>query len=290
MFEIDMLISILYFIDEKVDWVIYEVGLGGRLDATNVIKPVVSAITNIDYDHMNILGDSLDKIAFEKGGIIKENSALITTEQKEVPLRVLEELCNQRHAKFMSLELPDINKRLGSFNFKVKDIDIELKGQGLYQRDNATLAISIVKYLDLNIENSLIKKAVESTSWAGRFEEIQPNVYLDGAHNKEGVRRLIESLPMLPKPWVVVFSALGDKDHHDMIENLKNHVDTLIITEFDFYRAAKAEELNEGFGVSTYKDFREAINKGLELKENGTLLVTGSLYFISDARAYLLEK
>ena len=289
MFEIDMLISVLYFLDEKVDWVVYEVGLGGRLDATNVINPVVCGITNIDFDHMSILGNTIAKIAFEKGGIIKDEGALITTELKEEALKVLKDLCVKHRASFSNPKLPDIHMIDGGFSFEVDGIELVLHNQGIYQRDNATLAVKLVKALDLDIGDDLIKLGIEKAQWAGRFEAVREGVFLDGAHNRQGVKRLLESLPMLPKPWIVVFSALGDKDHHDMIEAINDKVDTLILTEFEFYRAASVETLSDGFGVETYKDFKEAIDVGLKLKEKGTLLVTGSLYFISQAREYLLE-
>lgn len=289
MFEIDMLISVLYFLDEKVDWVVYEVGLGGRLDATNVIKPVVCGITNIDFDHMNILGNTLSEIAFEKGGIIKDGGALITTEVKEEALVVLRDLCAKRKASFSNPVLPEVSTFSGGFDFEVDGIKLSLHNQGIYQRDNATLSIKLIKALNLDISDEVIKLGVESTQWAGRFEAVRDGVYLDGAHNSQGVKRLIESLPMLPRPWIVVFSALGDKDHHDMIASIKDNVDTLILTEFEFYRAATVETLSEGFGVVTYKDFKKAIDEGMKLKGKGTLLVTGSLYFISQAREYLLE-
>lgn len=288
MFEIDMLISILYFIDEKVDYIIYEVGLGGRLDATNVIVPLVSGITNVDFDHMNILGNTLSEIAFEKAGIIKEGVPVITTEVKEEVLNVFKDIADQKHATLTILDSPEIEMGNKSFVLKMEE-DILMENQGIYQKDNANLAIQLVTSLQLDIPFSSIKKGIEMTHWAGRFEEILPNVYLDGAHNDQGMSRLIESLDMLDKPWTVVFTALLDKSHHEMLMKLSKKVDNLIVTEFDFYRAEKAEVLAEDLDVLIIKDYKEAIEKGLELKEKGTLLITGSLYFISDARSYLLE-
>ena len=288
MFEIDMLISVLYFIDEKVDYVVYEVGLGGRLDATNVITPLVCGITNVDFDHMNILGDTLPEIAFEKAGIIKPNIPVFTTETKQEVLDVFENISKERHAPFKKVISYETILNDKSFTLLYKE-PIEMRNQGIYQKDNASLAISIIESLSLDIDAKVIKAGIEKTHWKGRFEEVVPDVYVDGAHNMQGMTRLIESLDMLPKPWIVVFSALGDKAHHEMLEKLVKKVDQLIVTEFEFYRAEKAEVLAEGLNVSIIKNYKEAIDQGFKDKEKGTLIVTGSLYFISDARAYILE-
>ncbi len=288
MFEIDMLISVLYFLDESVDYVVYEVGLGGRLDATNVITPLVSGITNVDYDHMNILGDTIEEIAFEKAGIIKQCIPVITTETKLNVLNVIKKIAAENQASLCVLDSPKYTLGDKSFTLDIED-GITMRNQGIYQKDNANLAINLIKSLKLNIDFETIKRGIEKTHWAGRFEEIIPNVYLDGAHNDQGMTRLIESLNMLPKPWTVVFTALLDKSHHEMLEKLSSKVDNLIVTEFDFYRAEKANVLAEGLDVIVIPDYKAAIQKGLQLKAKGTLLITGSLYFISDARAYLLE-
>lgn len=288
MFEIDMLISILYFLDEKVEYVVYEVGLGGRLDATNVITPLVSAITNVDFDHMNILGDTLEKIAYEKAGIIKKDIPIITTARKPEVLNVLKDISKKRGAPVTTLKPLKYQTNHKSFTLYYKE-PIEMKNQGIYQKDNANLAIHIIESLNLNISPKTIKEGIENTHWKGRFEEVVSDVYVDGAHNLQGMDRLIESLTMLPKPWIVVFSALGDKEHHEMLEKLVKNVDLLIVSEFEFYRAEKAEKLAEGLNVRVIKDYKKAIDTGYGLKEKGTLIVTGSLYFISDARAYILE-
>lgn len=290
MFEIDMLISLMYFKDQNVDWVIYEVGLGGRLDATNVITPVVSAITNIGYDHMQILGNTLAEIAYEKGGIIKQNGVLITTEDKEETLEVFKNICKERQAKLILVDKKEAIIEDKSYLFTLNNVEYKLTNQAIYQVDNATLALNIVKHLNIKLEDEKLKNAIEKTNWPGRFEEILPSVYLDGAHNKEGVSKLVESLKILPKPWVIVFTALGDKEHHDMIEKLLSQANKLIITEFNFIRAISAEELAEDFDVEIIADYKDAIEQGIKDKQDGTLIITGSLYFISEARSYLLQK
>src|SRR5699024_8794956 len=132
----------LYFLDEKVDYVVYEVGLGGRLDATNVIMPLVSGITNVDFDHMNILGDTLEEIAFEKAGIVKEGIPLITTARKPEVLNVLKDISKKRGAPITILKPLEYQTNHKSFTLFYKE-PIEMKNQGIYQKDNANLAIHI---------------------------------------------------------------------------------------------------------------------------------------------------
>lgn len=283
MFEIDMLISILYFLDEEVEWVVYEVGLGGRLDATNVITPKVIGITNVDFDHMGILGDTLDKIAYEKAGIFKKDVPIYTTETKLECLEVFSDRSQKLNAVVNQVKIP---KYQGNYNFNVLGIEIELVDQGIYQIDNATLAIYLIKALELEIKDSVIKKAIENTNWPGRFERVRDNLFLDGAHNEVGVLKMLKTLSDYPRPWRVVFTALGDKDHQKMVKTLYDAVDELIITEFDFYRAASAIDIANNLNVRVIKDYKQAIDYLLK-NSKGTSVVTGSLYFISDARAYI---
>ena len=167
-------------------------------------------------------------------------------------------------------------------------IPFVLNNTAVYQVANASLAAHVLKFLD--ISDAAIKKGIESTQWAGRFEEVQSGVYLDGAHNKMGVHQLALSMDSLPRPWILVFTALQDKDHQEMVSELESIFDEVIITQFDFYRAASAIELAGGRDVIIEEDYKKAIDKGIVLKKDGVCLITGSLYFVSEARAYLLNQ
>lgn len=284
MFEIDMFISIMYFRDEAVDYVVYEVGLGGRLDATNVIHPLVCAVTNIGYDHMGILGNTLEEIAGEKAGIFKPGVPVFTTEKNDSVLNVF----NEKTDLLNIVEIPQHTVGDKSYSYTLDGIEITLTNQGIYQISNSALALKILKYL--NIADESIKSGIENTSWAGRFEEISQGVYLDGAHNSMGIENLIKSMEILPKPWVVVFTALADKSHSEMVDRLEAVFDEVIITEFEFYRAAKAQDLALNHKVTIETDYKKAIQIGKDHRQSGTLIITGSLYFISEAREYLLLK
>ena len=290
MFEIDMLISALYYKQSNVDYVVYEVGLGGRLDATNVVTPKVTAITNIGFDHQAILGNTLAEIAGEKAGIIKSNTPLITSVQDSDALSVILEKSISMNAPYKHICIPHYNLVDKTINFEFEFKNYILKNQATYQVGNAALAIAIVNEVEPTITQEIIQEGLTSTHWAGRFEEILENVIVDGAHNEMGIKRLVESTKMLPKPLTVVFAALRDKSFDSMMSMLEEVADTLIVTEFDFYRAATANELGEHHNATIISDYKEAIDFGISNKKEGTLIITGSLYFISDARSYLLDK
>lgn len=289
MFEIDMMISALYFKEQKVDYCVYEVGLGGRLDATNVVKSKVSAITNIGFDHEAILGDTLAKIAFEKAGIIKPKTPIITTVQEKEALEVIIDRSIAMDAPLRQLCIPEYVVDKSQITFEFDFVKYYLFNQATYQVSNASLAIAIVKTLVPDIKDRTIQEGLNSTHWAGRFETMLPGVIIDGAHNEMGIERLVESVKMLPKPLTIVFAALKDKNFNQMLAKLEAVADQLIVTEFDFYRAAKALELAKGHNALVIDNYLQAIDHALDHQGEGTVIITGSLYFISDARNYLLE-
>lgn len=289
MFEIDMLVSVWYFIDAKVDYVIYEVGLGGRLDATNVITPCVSAITNVGLDHQGILGDTVEKIAFEKAGIIKKGVPFVTSAQDPKVLDVFLNRVIEVGTTYQHLCIPYYVVDGKSYLFEHRGVHVKLTNQGAYQVSNASLAIDIVFRILPDIDREFIVKGLESTAWAGRFEEILPQLYLDGAHNEMGITQLIASMQILPKPWTVYFTALKDKDHSIMVDMLCQHFERVVITSFDFYRAASSQDLAHNHDVEIIDDMSRALADAYKQSKKGTVIVTGSLYFISEARAYFMK-
>ncbi|MDR1794962.1 MAG: bifunctional folylpolyglutamate synthase/dihydrofolate synthase [Erysipelotrichaceae bacterium] len=295
MFEIDTLISFLYFQDHQVDFAVYEVGLGGRLDATNVITPLITVITNIGYDHTELLGETLPLIAKEKAGIIKEHIPLFTSERKPECLKVFQEVCKDRHASMQRIEaLPPKRVKDHLVLLDDKRGELPLSTLAYYQCENATLALRVIEYLaDQNIiaiTNKEIKEGL-AARWLGRFEIIRNNplFILDGAHNQEGIEALAISLQECPRPRRVVFSALRDKPYTSMLQRLKEVCDQVIVTQFEFYRAQSAKDLAAGVDVIIEPDYEKAIQKALDQSPEGTVAVTGSLYFISEVRWKFLE-
>lgn len=288
MFEIDMFLSVAYFIEQQVDIVIYETGLGGELDATNVIVPILSVITNIGYDHMDFLGDTLSKIAQAKAGIIKQGVPLVTSEHNQECLEVFRKVCTQLSSTLHLTETPVLTCT-SPIIFKYQQDSFELSSQALYQVQNASLAIEVVKVLNTlsyNIDMKDVKYALLNTIWKGRFEELIKDVYVDGAHNLQGIRALCETVSNFDKEVIVVFAALRDKPVDEMIDMLSGCASHLILTTFDFYRARQADDYTQS---DVYLSYQDAIDNAISNKnDNQIVVITGSLYFISVARHYVL--
>ena len=295
MFEIDTLIAIYYFCEKNVDIALFEVGLGGRLDATNVILPLVSLITSIGYDHMDILGHTLEEISFEKAGIIKENIPLITAEDKENCLFVFKSVCEERSSDFLKIH-PAKNVIIGdSIQYEYHHLIIQLNTLAIYQIKNSSLAIECALYLrelGYTISDENIQMGISSTQWKGRFETISlnPHIIIDGAHNMHGIDALVESTRLCKKPLIIVFSALKDKETEKMIHALVDIGDEVIVTEFEFYRAATLETLSMNNRVTSIRNPYDAIKYAIKQSAGGTCLITGSLYFISEVRQVLLPQ
>ncbi|MBR0138476.1 MAG: bifunctional folylpolyglutamate synthase/dihydrofolate synthase [Erysipelotrichaceae bacterium] len=295
MFDIDMYISILYYLENNVDVAVYEVGMGGRLDATNVIDPLVCLITNIEMDHMEILGDTIAKIAFEKAGIVKPGKALLTFEKKEEALEVFRKTVRKQRGKLIKTAEPE-NVRVEDnhlvYDYK-KHKDIELNTLASYQLLNSSLVIETVDYLNKNGLLNIPEEALRAgllDQWKGRFETVSedPHIIIDGAHNINGITALCRSLDNLNEDYIIVFSALKDKEYLKMLQALREKSE-VIVTHFNSYRSAStAAELAQGQDVEVIEDYHKAIEKAVSTGK--TVIITGSLYFISDVRAYLVKK
>ncbi|MBS5115229.1 MAG: folylpolyglutamate synthase/dihydrofolate synthase [Erysipelotrichaceae bacterium] len=292
-FEIEVFIAITYFISQKVDYAIFEVGLGGELDATNIIMPLVAINTNIGLDHVAFLGDSYEQIAQTKAGIIKTKIDYITGETKKECLDIFNEVCRKHQSKLIQVKKASNIKQNPFVSFDYENYHIELNTLALYQVKNASLALEVLLYLKhhdyIELNDQSIIKGFKKAYWKGRYEIMRkdPLVIIDGAHNDDGIKMLIESSKNL-NHIKVIFTALKDKSTHNMIKLLLTLTDDIVITEFDFYRAKKAEELAEDFNVKICKDWQKAVDDGL--KHQGPLIITGSLYFIKEVRKYLLKK
>ncbi len=295
-FELDVLIAIWYFLDQEVDYAIFEVGLGGRLDATNVLHPIATVITNISMDHTNVLGNSLREIATEKAGIINEHGFIFTGEKKDDLQTIFKEKSKRQIYPVKAIEnLEYTNQHI---EFTYRDYPVVLSSPALYQAANAALAFEVLYQLyhkdviNLNVETIL--SGLKKAQWAGRFEVVQnePLVLLDGAHNLAGMQNLVTSLEVFEQPKVVVFTALKDKDYSGMLEILEAHVDEIYITTFEHMnRNASLEQLTYEHPHKVFDHFPQAILAAIDWAkaQKGMVVVCGSLYFISEARAFILE-
>lgn len=288
-FEIDTAIAFSYFHDQNVDLCIIETGIGGRYDCTNVITPLVSVITNIGKDHMDRLGDTVEKIAWQKGGIIKPQVPLVTSERKQECLDVFQTLCDEHQSKLIkTIETTPSFHSPTCIEFLYRELAITLTQGALYQIDNCACAIEAIEQIKdrFPISEESIIEGCKQAQWKGRFETvcISPQVIIDGAHNEEGIQALVNSLQDFEHVRIL-FSALKDKDTHQMMRILCEASDDVCVTEFPFYRVKPAKELAEDFPVRIDQDYRHAIIEACKNKDI-PLIITGSLYFISEVRAF----
>ncbi|MCK3905286.1 bifunctional folylpolyglutamate synthase/dihydrofolate synthase [Streptococcus suis] len=287
-FEVMVLIMFLYFKDQQPDLALVEVGIGGLLDTTNVVAPTLSLITSIGMDHQDLLGSTLGEIAEQKAGIIKQN----------VPV-VLGPLCPETTAICRQIALDNqasVYQFGQEFTYKAgqfSNADIELSElvlglAGQHQEENAAVALQTFLLYMASIQKTvspqLIKNALAQTSWAGRLELVvqEPKIYLDGAHNVPAIERLIDFIQEQDEPVTILFSALRRKDFQEMLELLEEKLPhtPLVLTSFA-YDGALSEENRQGREyVENYQQFIE----DWQSAGQGILIITGSLYFISEVR------
>lgn len=286
MFDIDVHIALCWFVHEKADVVILETGLGGRLDATNIVLPCASVITNIGHDHMQLLGDTLEKTAWEKAGIIKEGVPLLTAEKRPSCLRVFETVCAQRHASLYRSSAHDVRRdENGDIHFDAAGLrDLRLSSPAAYQAENAALALETIRLLFPDLHARTLRPALAATGWAGRFQLLhrRPDVIVDGAHNREGVSALCETLRSMHVD-TVIFSVLKDKECDRMIEMIRMVCDRLILCSFPQGRLADLEELAHQHHLPLAHDLRALLEA--RMKEDEVIVISGSLYFVSEAVA-----
>lgn len=307
-FEVVTALALWYFAKQKVDVVVLEVGLGGRFDATNVIeKPLLSLITSISMDHMEVLGDSLSKIAYEKAGIIKEGVPVLSYFQQEAVKEVLLQVAKEKNADIRFLEERHLQKAedgLWGTKFSWRKAHFQTGLIGKHQQNNALLAIEAIYTLNrtghFDIPTKKIKKGIRKTTWPGRLEVLHesPYVILDGAHNEEGTVALIYALEdYFPKQKkIFVVGMLADKDIQTLEDLYGAHADEIYVCEPDSERALKREVLYEDLKKKAKKVHlcntnEEAIDKAISRADKDAVVVmAGSLYLIGNMRPYLREK
>lgn len=294
-FEILTLIALLYFEEEQVDVALIEVGIGGLLDATNVVIGDVAVVTSVGLDHQETLGDSIVAIAEQKAGIFKKKERAVIGPLAEEARRV----CELR-AKKLDVVLYEYGRDF-SFSkgqFFSSDVNIphlKLSLVGTYQEENAAVALqSFLLFMGQHswqVKIELVRKALQQTHWAGRLEYFERGIYLDGAHNLPALSRLVEFIRQQERKEIfLLFGALKRKNYKGMLSYLKQelpHV-RLTITTFEDDGAIDKQNLTTETYVSSYREFIEQFIKSAN--DNQLLFVTGSLYFIAEVRAFLLEK
>lgn len=294
-FEILTLMALLYFKEEQVDVALIEVGIGGLLDTTNVVAGDIAVVTSVGLDHQETLGDSIAAIAEQKAGIFKDKKVAVIGPLAEEARRI----CELR-AKKLDVVLYEYGRDF-SFSkgqFFSPDVNIphlKLSLAGTYQEENAAVALqSFLLFMGQHswqVQIELVRKALQETHWAGRLEYFERGIYLDGAHNLPALSRLVEFIRQQEQKEIfLLFGALKRKNYQGMLSYLKQelpHVQ-LFVTTFEDDGAIDKRNLTTETYVSSYREFIEQFIKNST--DNQLLFVTGSLYFIAEVRAFLLEK
>jgi dihydrofolate synthase/folylpolyglutamate synthase len=300
-FEITTALGLLHFARQKVNAAVIEVGLGGRLDATNVVLPRVAVITALSYDHMPVLGNTLTLIAGEKAGIIKPGIPVVSSPQPEEALAVLEQVSAERNAP-LTLVGRDVTFRplehsLDGQDFVIggpKSVILRIPLLGAHQVANAATAYAALRASGLNLSEESIQKGFADVCWPCRFDVVrrEPPVVLDSAHNIDSARRLREALddyfPGRPVVWV--FSILEDKDAQGMLVELKPRIAQVIATQTDHPRVLEAQKIIDlvqptGIPVEVVRPASAALERAIELAgARGVVLVAGSVAFAGEMK------
>ncbi len=313
-FEVETAMAFLYFYQKKCDYVLLEVGMGGRTDATNLIqKPVCSVITSVSMDHMQFLGSTLSEIAYAKAGIIKKDCPVVTTMQKEAAMEVIKAEAEKQHAR---LFISNTSKVTGEKD-SIREIQFAYPGigtvtthlTGAYQVENACLAIKVLKEV-LKIADQTIIRGIEKTVWPGRFEIVgeKPLFIIDGAHNEDAAFKLRQTVEnyFTNIPITYIIGVLADKEHGKVLKTMLPYAGAVFTVTPDNPRAMKAEELaseaekivdsmwieNAEMPKQVQKPEVKACSSIVEAvkcamactPENGVILAFGSLSYLKDIK------
>jgi dihydrofolate synthase/folylpolyglutamate synthase len=300
-FETMTAMAFVLFREYGVEIVVLETGMGGRLDATNVVHPEVAVITPVDFDHEKFLGDTLAKIAFEKAGIIKPGRPVVTARQHPEAMRVLEQAARERGARLVRasdwrtsrLELHAFGSRFHVHEPGGAEFRIEQPLIGAHQVENALAAAAALR--ELGLTPAQIQKGIAATGWPGRLELVrrQPDVFLDGAHNAAGARALAGYLRRFHhgrKIWMI-FGAMSDKNLQALADPLFPLAGELIFTAPAQTRAYRPEEILERTGERRARlaaDIGTALEMAGRAAAEDLIVITGSLYLVGEARARLV--
>ena len=312
-FEIITAIAYDYFASEQVDVAIMEVGMGGLLDSTNVCQPILTGITTIGLDHVALLGDTLEAIAEQKAGIIKQGIPLVTGRIAPEALAVIDRIAEGKDApRFaygtdykVSYQKSVVTGEVFDYTSVVRQGRFQTGLLGLHQIENAGMAIALLDNFCQEdgrelASNHLLAQALEETSWPGRLEIVSrdPLMILDGAHNPHAIKALIATLQERFADYrkEILFTCIKTKALEDMLDLLGTMPDTeLTLTHFDDSRATDESVLKEtaksrNLSYQDWQDFLEQKLTDKKEEKKTVRIVTGSLYFLSQVRAYLMER
>jgi dihydrofolate synthase/folylpolyglutamate synthase len=309
-FEIITTLAMLYFAEEGVDWGVFEVGMGGRLDATNVLRPEVSVITSISMDHMKVLGDTLEAIAGEKAGIIKAGIPVVSAPQRPVAMEVVRETAAERGTSLV-VAGEDWRWRFLETHLSGQRFDIYRAGReakpdyaslrlpllGAHQMENACTAVAAITVLrerGAKIHPQAVHRGLAAVQWPGRLEVLgrRPFVVVDGAHNANSMDKLVEALPsyLHYRQLIVIFGAGTTHDPRLFLPPILDKADSLIMTRSRHAKATPVDDLlaivrSLGHEATPSSTVADALAQALEqARPDDLVLVTGSLFVVAEAR------
>ena len=312
-FEIITALMFLHFYNEKVDYGVIEVGLGGRLDSTNVLTPKVSVITSISLDHMNILGDNLKDIAKEKAGIIKAGVPVILYPQEKEVEEVIVKVAKEKNSKvyfikketarLININYEDLYQNVEIESYKNK-YTIKLPLLGEHQILNLNVALNTIEVLceqeKAKLDKILVKKSLKDVKWIGRLEVLgmKPTIVIDGAHNIDGIKALRKNIEKYFKynKIYLLLGILADKQVKEMIEEIAEVAEKIYALTPHSERAELSEDLKNEIlkynsNTIALESYEEAFLLALkEAKEEDLILISGSLYMIGDMRKIITRK
>lgn len=307
-FEIVVACAFAYFAEKGVDFAVVEVGMGGRLDATNVCNPLVSIITNVSLEHKEILGSTIEKIAFEKAGIIKKNGSVITAASGKA-LAVISKICKERNASIYAVNnmITPHNLDLKGQNFSVSflgknPVNLFIPLIGEHQLKNAACAVGAIRLLQnqgIIIKEKDLLNGLKTVKWPGRFEIVQksPFVVLDCAKDAHAMKMLEKSLHIFERMFkkrklVLVLSVSSDKEYLKMLANIIPTAELIIASEHNVNERALPAEVILAVARKMHKkceiirDIRNAVCQAIKVAgPNGLVVVTGSVFAVGEARA-----
>ena len=318
-FELATAIAWLHFADQHVDIAVLETGLGGRLDSTNICRPMVCVITNVSRDHTHILGSTIRQIAWEKAGIIKANVPVISGVSQPEAIELVEQLCRERGSSLMLLgrelqvsnrQVPDLGSAQASASYvdvRVGDLQIErlpVALRGAHQGGNTAMAVAVIEQLrrqGLNVSDAALRSGLANVEWPGRVEVVSrhPTVVIDAAHNWESARALVATLTadFQPRRKVLIFAATRDKDVSGLLRLLIPTFDTIIFTKYrDNPRGVPIAELKSlvhsisNRPIHLVESPQAAWQFAKELAASDDLIaITGSFFIVAELRDHILK-
>jgi len=311
-FEVSTALAFCYFAEEKVDFLVLEVGLGGAIDSTNVVHPLLAVITNVAMDHMDYLGDTVSDIARVKAGIIKPGIPVVTASDNHEVLAIIQEKCLANQCIFIQVG-KDVTWTYGEhslngqyfnyqgLNWRLSELWLPLMGQ--HQVVNAATALASLEVLagfGVSIDENALRNGLGKTVWPARLELLsqKPLVLIDGAHNYEGARSLRQALDTYfpDREIIMVLGMLGDKERARVVAELVPLARQVIITKPNSPRAGDWKQMADQArhylsAVETVESISDAVLTALKQAREGDLVcITGSLYMVAEAREVMLEQ